>query len=169
MQLPQFFRAADKWKAVLLLDEADIFLQARTPIALERNRLVGIFLQRLEHFQGVMILTTNRIDDIDSAVLDRLLLRIKYNSLDPAARYTVLRSLLHTTHVSLAKQTQGFDEAFLRRFAKVRIDGRQVSGERADAGRTSLMHRRLPTFLWWPTPWLNMPTNLSAAVTWKMP
>ncbi|KAH9204623.1 P-loop containing nucleoside triphosphate hydrolase protein, partial [Leptodontidium sp. 2 PMI_412] len=46
--------------AVLLIDEADIFMEQRTPYELDRNELVAIFLRHMEYFHGVMILTTNR-------------------------------------------------------------------------------------------------------------
>ena len=36
-----------KWNAVLLLDEADVFLEARSSNDLERNKMVSIFLRVL--------------------------------------------------------------------------------------------------------------------------
>lgn len=61
-----------KWKCVLLLDEADVFLQTRSLVDLQRNALVSIFLRRLEYYQGIMILTTNRVSTIDPAFQSRL-------------------------------------------------------------------------------------------------
>ncbi len=61
-----------KWKCVLLLDEADVFLQTRSLIDLERNALVSILLRRLEYYQGILILTTNRASTIDPAFQSRL-------------------------------------------------------------------------------------------------
>lgn len=61
-----------KWKCVLLLDEADVFLQARSLIDLERDALVSIFLRRLEYYQGILILTTNRVGTIDPAFQSKL-------------------------------------------------------------------------------------------------
>lgn len=49
-----------KWNAVLLLDEADVFLEARSTHDLERNKLVSIFLRVLEYYEGILFLTTNR-------------------------------------------------------------------------------------------------------------
>lgn len=37
-----------KWNAVLLLDECDVFLEARSVNDLERNKIVSIFLRTLE-------------------------------------------------------------------------------------------------------------------------
>jgi hypothetical protein len=44
---------------VLLLDEADVFMESRNSNSLERNKLVAIFLRLLEYFEGIMFLTTN--------------------------------------------------------------------------------------------------------------
>ena len=41
-----------KWDAILLLDEADVFLEQRSSHDLERNKLVSIFLRMLEYFEG---------------------------------------------------------------------------------------------------------------------
>lgn len=42
------------WKAILLLDEADIFLQERDVHDVKRNALVSIFLRELEYFDGIL-------------------------------------------------------------------------------------------------------------------
>src|SRR3989442_9703363 len=41
-----------KWNAVLLLDEADIYLEARNTSDLNRNAMTGVFLRQLEYHQG---------------------------------------------------------------------------------------------------------------------
>jgi hypothetical protein len=43
---------AHTWGAVLLLDEADVVLEARTAQDIHRNALMSIFLKLLEYFQG---------------------------------------------------------------------------------------------------------------------
>jgi SpoVK/Ycf46/Vps4 family AAA+-type ATPase len=58
---------SNRWNSVLLLDEADAFLHERHSRELQRNSLVSIFLRQLEYYQGIMILTTNRVHAIDSA------------------------------------------------------------------------------------------------------
>lgn len=47
------------WEAILLMDEADIFLQERDIHDVRRNALVSIFLRELEYFDGTLFLTTN--------------------------------------------------------------------------------------------------------------
>ena len=66
-QLTLILELSHRWSAVLLLDEADVFLQERDSKDVARNALVSIFLRQLEYFQGILILTTNRLDDCDAA------------------------------------------------------------------------------------------------------
>ncbi|KAF2084417.1 hypothetical protein K490DRAFT_59567 [Saccharata proteae CBS 121410] len=56
-----------KWNAVLLLDEANVFLESRITHDLECNKLVSIFLRLPEYFENVFLLTTNGVDNIDGA------------------------------------------------------------------------------------------------------
>ncbi|KAF4212691.1 hypothetical protein CNMCM8980_000784 [Aspergillus fumigatiaffinis] len=56
VQLTRTFHVASNWKAVLLLDEADVYLQRRDGLQLERNRLVATFLRTLKYYPGAEIL-----------------------------------------------------------------------------------------------------------------
>lgn len=67
MKLTQVLELAHKWKAVVLLDEADVFLAQRDTTDISRNALVSIFLKKLEYYQGILILTTNLITQCDVA------------------------------------------------------------------------------------------------------
>ena len=40
---------------------------------LERNAVVSIFLRQLEYYQGILILTTNRVDSFDPAFQSKCL------------------------------------------------------------------------------------------------
>src|SRR5271163_3259118 len=66
------------WDAVLLLDEADIFLEERDEHNIERNAMVGVFLRLLEYHNGVLFLTTNRVKKIDSAFYSRISVALHY-------------------------------------------------------------------------------------------
>jgi len=74
------------WKAVLLLDEADVFLEARSAHELHRNALVAVLLRLLEYHQRVMILTTNQVTCLDEAFKSRISIGIKYRDLDKKGR-----------------------------------------------------------------------------------
>ncbi|KAM0170078.1 hypothetical protein ACHAPF_009375 [Botrytis cinerea] len=61
--LRSVLQMATCWNAALLLDECDVFLEARTSKPLERNKIVSIFLLTLEYYEGILFMTTNR--DLD--------------------------------------------------------------------------------------------------------
>ena len=47
-KLSWVFEYAARWGAIVLIDEADVFLEARSSHDLERNALVAVFLRKLE-------------------------------------------------------------------------------------------------------------------------
>ncbi|KAF2967356.1 hypothetical protein GQX73_g6226 [Xylaria multiplex] len=65
--LLQFLKNASSWDAVVLLDEADVYLERRSANDLRRNSIVSIFLRAMEYFQGILFLTTNRVGHFDEA------------------------------------------------------------------------------------------------------
>jgi hypothetical protein len=65
--LTEILELAQRWKAVVLLDEADVFLSQRSETDVERNALVSIFLRQLEYYQGIIFLTTNLVSQCDAA------------------------------------------------------------------------------------------------------
>lgn len=69
---------AQRWGAVMLIDEADVYIKRRDD-NITANAVVGVFLRVLEYFNGLLFLTTNRVDDIDEAVISRCIALIKYH------------------------------------------------------------------------------------------
>lgn len=76
-ELLQVFARASRWGAVLLLDEADVYIHERGS-DLVHNAIVGVFLRVLEYYDGVLFMTTNRGDTVDDAVLSRCTARVVY-------------------------------------------------------------------------------------------
>ncbi|MGM9427327.1 ATP-binding protein [Hydrogenophaga sp. MI9] len=81
-QMAAMFREAEAEKAVLLLDEADSFLQdrrgaQRTYEVTEVNEM----LQGMERFNGIFVCTTNLMDAIDQAALRRFTFKIRFKPL----------------------------------------------------------------------------------------
>ncbi|KAF5570830.1 aaa family atpase [Fusarium phyllophilum] len=74
------------WGCVVLLDEADVFLEQRKLDSLERNALVSVFLRVLEYYDGIMILTSNRVGIFDEAFTSRIQLSLRYNDLEEGQR-----------------------------------------------------------------------------------
>lgn len=88
-KLARVLRLATTWKAIILLDEADVFLEARQDGGSDntkRNALVAVFLKHLEYFSGIIFLTTNRIHVFDAAMKSRVHLALGYTSPDRESR-----------------------------------------------------------------------------------
>lgn len=75
--LKEIFKSARRWNAVLLLDEADVFVVQRGQ-NIEQNAIVAEFLRTLEYFDGLLFMTTNRANDIDEAIISRCAAIIQY-------------------------------------------------------------------------------------------
>ncbi|GAM34113.1 hypothetical protein TCE0_015r01483 [Talaromyces pinophilus] len=82
----KWFNLAEAWNAVLLVDEADIFLERRQNRDLGRNGLVSAFLRRMEYFKGLLFLTTNRVGQIDDAFISRVHVAIGYDKINADTR-----------------------------------------------------------------------------------
>lgn len=67
---------AEALDVILLLDEGDALLGARTDVKSANDRYANLetnyLLQRLEHYQGVILITTNLSDNIDKAFQRRM-------------------------------------------------------------------------------------------------
>jgi hypothetical protein len=73
---------AARWKAILLIDECDVYVKKRGD-SIEQNAFVGTFLRVLEYYKGILFMTTNREMDIDDAILSRGTAHIKYQYPEP--------------------------------------------------------------------------------------
>ncbi|KAL9005183.1 MAG: hypothetical protein Q9188_002019 [Gyalolechia gomerana] len=80
--LEQNFSLAHRWGCVLLLDEADVFLQARDRENMRRNSVVSVFLRVLEFYSGILFLTTNKVGHFDEAFKSRIHVSLYYPVLD---------------------------------------------------------------------------------------
>lgn len=77
-ELLKIFSRAQRWNAIALLDEADVYVMARGNDLLQ-NAIVGVFLRVLEYYNGTLFLTTNRSDLVDDAIASRCIARIDYS------------------------------------------------------------------------------------------
>lgn len=74
------FKVLEKRDTLLLIDEADAILYRRRTsshsVSNTENRVINIFLQRLEEHSGVMIFTSNLAKDMDRALERRMSLKV---------------------------------------------------------------------------------------------
>lgn len=82
------FREAKREEAVLLIDEADSFLQDRTKsVRSWETTQVNEMLTQIETFDGIFVATTNLIETLDAASLRRFDLKIRFDAMTaPNAR-----------------------------------------------------------------------------------
>ncbi|KAL9026509.1 MAG: hypothetical protein Q9196_004835 [Gyalolechia fulgens] len=81
-KLRHWFDLAKAWDALILIDEADIFLTWRQHDTLHQNVLVETFLRTIESFSGLLFLTTNRIGQLDLAINSRIDVAIHFKEFD---------------------------------------------------------------------------------------
>ena len=91
---------------------------------LERNELVSVLLRTLEYFDGVMFLTTNRVETIDSAFMSRIHLSIAYPHLLGESRREIWKTFLRR-HLQ-GQESLLLDEKFLDEVSEADVNGRQI-------------------------------------------
>jgi SpoVK/Ycf46/Vps4 family AAA+-type ATPase len=112
--MAKMFAEAESEKAVLLLDEADSFLQDRRGAQRSYEVTeVNEMLQQMEHYQGIFICTTNLLDRIDQAALRRFTFKIKFKPLTAAQR-----ELMFTTE-ALTGDASRFTDPLRARLTKL--------------------------------------------------
>ncbi|KAI0184387.1 hypothetical protein EV127DRAFT_464469 [Xylaria flabelliformis] len=123
-RLNEIFDLAKRWDAVSLLDEADVLLCERNSVEMERNAIVAVLLRKLEYFQGVLILTTNRKDDFDHAFKSRIHVTISFPELSPDSRSKIWRALIQANE-GVKRDESWTDEAF-DKLGEYDINGRTI-------------------------------------------
>ncbi|TDZ30453.1 ATPase family AAA domain-containing protein 3B [Colletotrichum spinosum] len=85
-KLSYFLELGQRFGALVLLDEADVYLERRRSKDIARNGLVSVFLRALEYYRGVLFLTTNRVQAFDAAFTSRIHVALHYRDLTDADR-----------------------------------------------------------------------------------
>ncbi|PIL28927.1 hypothetical protein GSI_08974 [Ganoderma sinense ZZ0214-1] len=117
------FELAAAWRAVLLIDEADVFLEQRSMRDLERNAMVAVFLRHVEYYRGILFMTTNRIRTFDEAFLSRIHVALHFEELSVGTKLEIWRAFLRKAGLGDAEVEA---EGFLARLAEREINGRQI-------------------------------------------
>ncbi len=99
--LQETLTRAQRWGAVMLIDEADVYIKRRDD-NIAANAVVGVFLRVLEYFNGLLFLTTNRVDDIDEAIISRCIALIRYHPPSATERYQIWKVMSQQFALDLA-------------------------------------------------------------------
>jgi SpoVK/Ycf46/Vps4 family AAA+-type ATPase len=121
-----------RWGCVVLLDEADVFLMQRSVEDFKRNALVSVFLRVLEYYDGILILTSNRVGTFDAAFKSRIQLSLHYPSLTENDRWQIwntfvdhVEGLKNSQTASLGIRSREIKER-LPELAKKPLNGREI-------------------------------------------
>jgi SpoVK/Ycf46/Vps4 family AAA+-type ATPase len=97
-RLKRVFDACERAAVVLFFDEADALFGQRTQVRDSHDRYANIqidyLLQRMEQFNGIAVLSTNRMSDLDTAFMRRLRFVINFVPPGPEERLTLWRLAL---------------------------------------------------------------------------
>ncbi len=113
-----------KTQPVLLLNEADQFLSARTTSGgggsdKMHNQMQNIFLEQIENFEGILIATTNLLETIDVAFSRRFDYKIEFSKPNFKQRITLWQNML--------PQNADYEEDFsIESLAKAELTGGQI-------------------------------------------
>lgn len=111
--LSKLFARAEELDVVLLLDEGDSLMTGRTDVRSSNDRYANMetnyLLQRLETYEGILIITTNQPARIDNAFQRRMDAHVEFSAPNAAQRYAIWRLHLPDEHA--------LDDAALRTVA----------------------------------------------------
>ncbi|KZL82575.1 aaa family protein [Colletotrichum incanum] len=119
--LSRILELVSRWNAILLLDECDVFLEARSTHDLERNKVVSIFLRTLEYYEGILFMTTNRVDNIDLAFQSRIHVSLEYPDLTSESRRQIWHNFLQGATLKSEVSNEDITE-----LAELHLNGRQI-------------------------------------------
>ncbi|CAJ2512266.1 Uu.00g052810.m01.CDS01 [Anthostomella pinea] len=139
-ELKKCLQYATIWQAVVLLDEADIFLEARKDNSSDRNALVAIFLKELEYFGGIVFLTTNRVESFDHAMKSRIHLSLSYTPPGVDVRKRIWLQCLQ----AIPKEASAIDaEGAVDGLAEQGLNGREIANA-VNTARTMARFEKTP-------------------------
>jgi SpoVK/Ycf46/Vps4 family AAA+-type ATPase len=100
--LNQLFSRAEELDVVLLLDEGDALLTSRTAVQSSIDRYANLetnfLLQRIESFEGILIVTSNAAARIDSAFQRRMDVVVDFRLPEAEERWSLWRLHLPPNH-----------------------------------------------------------------------
>lgn len=110
----------ETWDALILLDEADVFVAKRAKGEILPNSMVGVILRLTEYYRGILFFTSNRVTSFDPGFLSRVTVTLRYSQLDAQGRSEVWRILQKKSGVN---DVGVFDIGKLKEYV---LNGRQI-------------------------------------------
>lgn len=95
---------ANRWNAVLLLDEADVYIRQRAD-DIQQNAIVGVFLRILEYASCILFMTTNLPENVDDAVASRCIVHLHYGVPTPEAQAEIWQILSKLNDIDMPAES----------------------------------------------------------------
>lgn len=135
--LNRIFTYAEELDIILLLDEGDSLMTRRTDVKGANDRYANLetnfLLQRLESYEGIILITTNAAQRIDQAFVRRLDVVIDFTLPEADERRELWRLHLPQDHQ--------IDETFLEKVVlRCKLSGGQIRNTALHAGLLALQH-----------------------------
>ncbi len=103
-ELKLYFERSIRWNAILLIDEADVYVHKRTT-DLKQNAIVGTFLRVLEYYPGILFMTSNRAEIIDDAIISRCIVLVQYSQPTIPEQEKIWKVLAESLHCTITNHT----------------------------------------------------------------
>jgi SpoVK/Ycf46/Vps4 family AAA+-type ATPase len=149
-RLRQVFDACERANVLLFFDEADALFGQRTQVKDAHDRFANIeidyLLQRVEQFDGVAVLATNRKSDLDKAFVRRIRFMVDFAPPGPVERVALWRRVLTERSPDGEQLLDGIDYSALAQ--KLNMTGAEITTAalnaaflaRAQGTRISMAH-----------------------------
>lgn len=149
-RLRQVFDACERANVLLFFDEADALFGKRTQVKDAHDRFANIeidyLLQRMEQFEGVAVLATNRKSDLDRAFVRRIRFMVEFAPPGPPERIVLWRRALAAKSPAGEELLDSIDFASLAQ--KLNMTGAEITSAalcaaflaRAEEKRISMRH-----------------------------
>lgn len=146
--LLRWFKMAESWGSIILIDEADIYMEQRQVQDIERNHLVAAFIRALEYFKGILFLTTNRVGTFDEAFISRIHIQIYYRDFRDEDRVKVWDNFFQKleedreTTMRILQSTKDFTQS--EELRALHWNGREIRNGKLEIGlSTRLVQQRM--------------------------
>lgn len=121
-----------RWNAILLIEDVDVFVEARQPHDYHRNAIVSAFLQFMDLHRGVLLVTTRWLATLDEAFLGRLHFGIDCHLKGKRERENIWQQ--HVRSLELTEVTETYISSWgavisdedLRQLGRSKLNARQV-------------------------------------------
>ncbi|RPA79976.1 P-loop containing nucleoside triphosphate hydrolase protein [Ascobolus immersus RN42] len=125
-ELSNVFKNAARWRTIVVLDEADVLMPRRKHGQTDLNSLTSVFLRHLEYFEGILFLTTNRADDFDEAIINRVHMHLVFNTLSATTRKRIWQKLIDINSRRIKVDTDAWTDKVYDILSEFEINGRSI-------------------------------------------